>query len=97
MNPSDLQTGLTFFTSNIGASNQVGDVARALIQAGYAVGDISQIIDAAQNGGLMPGQQAQRAQAELAWLQHNAQQDSQQKGILLIGAVLVIGYLALRD
>lgn len=93
MNPDQL-----YLLNNLGAAgNGVGDVANVLLTAGRSLSDVSQVLQSAINGGLMPQEKQAMAQQELAWVQYQARQDSQQKTLLLFGAALVIGWLVLRD
>lgn len=74
----------------------VGDIASALLQAGLALGDISQVISAVKNGGMVPAQQTQALGQELAWVQYQQQAERQRNTLLLIGALGLVAYFALR-
>lgn len=98
---SDPYTGATvdatqYVSSASSAGHSVADIANALLTGGLALGDISQVIDAVQNGGMVPSQQAAALQAQLAYQQQQAQQASQQKTLLLFGALIAVAYLATR-
>jgi len=78
------------FVQQAAGSGQVGDIARTLLTAGLALGDIAQVITAAQTGGAMPAQQAQMLSLELAYVKQQQQQRIQR----LTYAAAVVALLA---
>lgn len=78
------------------AGNDAGTIANYLVQAGLALGDISQVINAVQHGGMVPSQQVQALQVQQQYLAQQAAQKQGQTTMLLIAALIGVAYFASR-